>query len=179
MMLDENRLARYRPGERQSFDLSLMAKTESTDPAVRHQAAEKWPEAFNTRLPFLIARTADRLFAEAAQDLYEHGLTDHEYCAMALIRDDAPRSQIELAGLMEKPPATVVAVIDQLESKGLVQRERAPEDRRRSTVTMTAKGERLLDSADQAAEDVVARALPALSRQERRQLATILLKALD
>ena len=177
-MSDQNRLARYRPGQEQSFDFSHMAKTERSDPPIRRQAAERWPRAFDTRLPFLIARTADRLFAEAAQDLHEHGLTDHEYCAMALIRDDAPNSQLELAGLMEKPPATVVAVIDQLETKGLVQRERAAEDRRRSTVTLTAKGENLLDSADQAAEDVVARALPALSRKERRQLATILLKAL-
>lgn len=139
--------------------------------------ADAWPSAFRARLPFVIARTSETLFAQAAADFESLALTDREYCALALLRDDAPGSQIELARLMDKTPAVVVAVVDQLEARGLMQRQRSAEDRRISQVLLTPAGEKLLTEADRRAEKVIENALPGLTVAERRTLLRLLLKS--
>ena len=54
------------------------------------------------------------------------GIDGREYTALAILATDQPKSQQELARLMGKPPPIMVAVVDELERKGLAVREIAP-----------------------------------------------------
>jgi DNA-binding MarR family transcriptional regulator len=67
---------------------------------------------------------------------------------------DAPPSQLELAGLCGLLPAQVVPVLDELERRGLVARQRSEEDRRRSVVRLTPAGEESLAKADELAGSI-------------------------
>ncbi len=57
---------------------------------------------------------------------------------------------------------TVVGLVDRLEERGLVQRERAPEDRRQVRLAITRRGDQLLRRLSLAHRDELARSAPAL-----------------
>ena len=70
-----------------------------------------------------------------------------------------------------------MGLLNELESEGLIERRRSPEDRRRHTVVLTAEGRERLARAEfvlAAAEDIV---LAALTTKQRDQLYELLAKA--
>ena len=70
--------------------------------------------------------------ARAEDPLAAMGLSGRQYTVLAVLSADAPPSQLELAGLCGLLPAQIVPVIDELERRGLVARQRSETDRRRS-----------------------------------------------
>ena len=133
------------------------------------------PAAFQSRLALLLVRTGDRV-AVTGQDLLEQraGITGRDYTALAVISEDAPSSQQELARLMGKAPALCVGMLDDLEAAGLVARGRDPKDRRRSVVTLTPKGEQKLREADEIAEELERQVIAGLTSEERELLLSLL-----
>ena len=71
-----------------------------------------------------------------------------------MLGTDAPPSQLDLAGLCGLLPAQVVPVLDELERRGLVARQRSEQDRRRSVVRLTPAGEETLAKADELARSI-------------------------
>lgn len=71
-------------------------------------------------------------------------------------------SQQEMAELCGLDPSSLVPVLDGMERRGLLQRQRNPKDRRVQWVQRTREGDRLF-----------ARALPRAQRAEARQLAEL------
>lgn len=133
------------------------------------------PAAFQSRLALLLVRTGDRV-AVVGQELLEQraGITGRDYTALAVISEDAPSSQQELARLMGKAPAMCVGMLDDLEAAGLVARGRDPKDRRRSIVTLTTKGETKLREADEIAAELEAQVIAGLTGEERELLISLL-----
>ena len=76
-------------------------------------------------------------------------------------------------------PSTMVSLIDELESAGLAKRRPHPTDRRAREVTITPKGRRLLERARRMASEVEDEVLRGLSASERRELLSLLRRALD
>ena len=72
----------------------------------------------------------------------------------------------------------MVSLIDQLETAGLAKRRPRPTDRRAREVVITPKGRRLLERSRQMASQVEDEVLSGLSAAERRQLLTLLQRAL-
>jgi len=107
-----------------------------------------------------------------------HGLTLSEVRAlMALARgDDEAVTAGALAREADLNPATVTALLDSLEERGIATRRRAEDDRRRVVVSLTEHGRAVLDEAtarwqarlDEALADVSADELRAAARVLRR-----------
>ncbi|MEH3054017.1 MAG: MarR family transcriptional regulator [Patulibacter minatonensis] len=134
------------------------------------------PTAFHDRLALLLVRTGDRIAVRGSERLEAAlGIDGADYTALAVISQDAPRSQQELAQLLCKAPAMCVGLLDALEASGLVARERDPKDRRRSIVTLTAAGREVLAKADAIAAEVEAEAIEGLTDAERDRLLAVLL----
>jgi DNA-binding PadR family transcriptional regulator len=74
---------------------------------------------------------------------------------------------------------TMVSLIDQLESAGLAKRRTHPKDRRAREVSITPKGRQMLERARGLATRVEEDVLRGLSAAERRQLLTLLRRALS
>src|SRR4051794_7598976 len=96
------------------------------------------------RPALLLSRVGNVITAIADEKLASVGLAGRDYAVLAILATDAPDSQHELAGLMGKAPGLIVAAIDSLEDRGLVERVRDREDRRRSRVELTKAGQKAL-----------------------------------
>jgi DNA-binding MarR family transcriptional regulator len=74
-------------------------------------------------------------------------------------------------------PSAMVTLLDELERAGLAQRRRRPGDRRAWEIAITPKGRRTLERARRFVEQVEDEVLGGLSPVERRQLLTLLRRA--
>ena len=63
-------------------------------------------------------------------------------------------------------PATVVGILDRLESKGLVQRTRSTEDRRVVEIDLTAQGRVVVGQAPEVAQGMLVKGLESLSKEK-------------
>jgi len=136
------------------------------------------PRGDETRLGLLLSKVGAVLIDQADEALAPAGVDGRDYGILSIIATDNPSSQLELAQLMGKAPALVVGAIDELESRGLVERTRDPADRRRSRVRLTAAGERALERADEIAGELVAEMLSGLNADGIEQLRGLLMRGM-
>ncbi len=68
-------------------------------------------------------------------------------------------------------PSTVVGILDRLEEKGLIRRDRDREDRRLVSVTATAEGMRVASESPSPLQKTLAEALEALPQEEQAAIA--------
>lgn len=122
----------------------------------------------------LLARVgahAEDRFAERAGEL---GLTPPDVVLLRMIACDPGRSQRSLAAELGVVPSRVVALIDNLDARGLVDRRRSPKDRRHHALHLTEKArallKRLRDVAYAHEDDICA----ALDMGERQRLTELL-----
>jgi DNA-binding MarR family transcriptional regulator len=106
------------------------------------------PRGFAERPALLLHKLGTQILMRAEDPLAAIGLSGRQYVLLAVLGSDAPASQLELAELCGLLPAQVVPVLDEMESRGLVERTRSETDRRRSVVRVTAAGRKLLVKAD-------------------------------
>ena len=114
------------------------------------------PRGTLSRSALLLVKLGNELMASAEDPLAAIGLSGRQYIVLAVLSEDAPPSQQELAGLCDLLPAQIVPVIDELERRGMVARQRSETDRRRSVVTLTKAGTRALQQADALGDRLVA-----------------------
>jgi DNA-binding MarR family transcriptional regulator len=86
------------------------------------------------------------------------------------IRDNAGENQRQLASHLGVLPSRLVLLLDELEAKGLVMRQRSPQDRRSQQLQLTKKGARLLEKVEGIAAAHEADLGSALTESERETL---------
>lgn len=91
-------------------------------------------------------------------------------CLLALVERDA-RPAVEIARRIHVSPSTLVGVLDRLEAKGLVRRQRNTEDRREVFVTATRAGRTLAAKTPFPLQYSLSRVLHQLTAGERNDLA--------
>ncbi|HEU5065279.1 MAG TPA: MarR family transcriptional regulator [Gaiellaceae bacterium] len=115
----------------------------------------------------------------AAELLGSVGLTTALFALLNVINAREGAIQQELGSVLGIDRSTMVSLIDQLESAGLARRRPSATDRRAREIVITAKGRRLLKQARRMISQVEDDVLGGLSAGERRQLLTLLRRALD
>ena len=86
------------------------------------------------------ARITRRLMTLEAPLLEKHGVTMWEYAVLLRLRTAAAETQLELAQRIGYDKTRLIALLDALKRRGLVQRERAAGDGRARTVKLTREG---------------------------------------
>jgi DNA-binding MarR family transcriptional regulator len=114
-----------------------------------------YPRGITDRPALLLVMLANDIMARAEDPLAALGLSGRQYTVLAVLGSDAPPSQLELAGLCGLLPAQIVSVVDELQRRELVARDRSETDRRRSVVTLTTAGREMLEQADQLCHSVL------------------------
>ncbi|GAA2486130.1 MarR family winged helix-turn-helix transcriptional regulator [Winogradskya humida] len=92
---------------------------------------------------------------------------------------EGPVNQQTLIDLLGVDPSAVVTVLNELEGRGLVSRQRDPADRRRHIVVMTADGTRTLHAVEEVLDKTDDDLFAALTPRERDQLERLLTKVAD
>ena len=125
-------------------------------------------------LSFLLARANALSLAAGNAALSKHGLRVRSYSVLALAAGSARPSQRELAELLRLDPSQVVALVDELQARGLVVREPDPVDRRANVVVATDLGRSVHAEAATAARAAEAALHHDLSDADRRRLTELL-----
>jgi DNA-binding MarR family transcriptional regulator len=143
----------------------------ATSPSADTEVAE-----FAGQLFFRLWRASHTRIAEALESV---GLTPALFGLLNVIGAREGAIQQEIASAMGIDPSTMVSLIDELESAGLAKRRPHSTDRRAREVAITPKGRRLLVRARRMAMQVEDEVLRGLTAAERRELLTLLRRALS
>ena len=130
---------------------------------------------FAGQLFFRLWRVSHERTAEALASV---GLTPPLFALLNVLGARKGAIQQELGQAMGIDPSTMVSLVDQLESAGLAKRRTHPKDRRAREVSITSKGRQALERARGLAAGVEDEVLLGLSAAERRQLVTLMRRAL-
>jgi len=117
------------------------------------------------------------LSAKMEAALAPFGLRTGAFSTLALISANPGCSQNQLAKALGMDKSAVVAIIDDLEARGLASRMRGTQDRRRHELTLTAAGEALTERMYGVVSQVGLPIRKALSKREFEQLLSLLDRA--
>lgn len=97
-------------------------------------------------------RTYDRLRAVEDELFAEYQLTAQQYNALRILRGEHPEpiATLEIAARLISLAPDITRLLDKLETRGLVVRERPAENRRQVLIRITEEGLKLLASLDDA-----------------------------
>lgn len=123
---------------------------------------------------FLLARANAQSLAAAHAALAGHGLRVRSYTVLALAVAEARLSQRDIAEYLRLDPSQVVALVDELQDRGLVAREPDPNDRRAKVVVATPAGRRLHADAAASAHAAERDILSVLGADEQAALRHLL-----
>ena len=126
----------------------------------------------STQIPhlgYLLKRVQSRFFELSAAALAPFGISGREAAVLRAIDSQRPLSQGEIARTMNVDRTTMVALIDDLQDKGLVERRQDPDDRRKNVVELTDPGRDILRRAAAAGAQAERAFLSPLSAGEAEQ----------
>jgi DNA-binding MarR family transcriptional regulator len=123
---------------------------------------------------FLLAQVGAHAAAKFAERLRDVDLVPAHAGILRILAATPAITQQALAMALGTLPSRLVAMVDDLESKGLVERQSDDNDRRRYALRLTQKGTVMLQSVGKIAREHQQSVLAALSEGERRQLAAFL-----
>jgi DNA-binding MarR family transcriptional regulator len=123
-----------------------------------------------------LLRTADLVRRAIAAVIEAKGITPQQFNVLRILRGAGPDGlpTLEIAERMVEQTPGITRLLDRLEAKKLVGRERCPTDRRQVTCRITAEGLALLKTLDVPVADAEKAALSALSPHQLKQLITLL-----
>ena len=121
-------------------------------------------------------RTYDRLRAFEDQLFAQHDLTAQQYNALRLLRHDHPEPirTLDLAARLVSRAPDITRLLDKLEQRSLIARDRPADNRRVVRVGITAAGIELLDKLREPVRECHRRQLGHLARKELKALVTLL-----
>ena len=121
-------------------------------------------------------QTTDRVRREIAERLAPFEVTPQQYNVLRILRGAGPDglATLEIAERMVEDAPGITRLLDRLETKNLVSRERAPTDRRQLICRISRRGLQLLADVDRKAresEDVLG---GVLTEQDLKRLVELL-----
>jgi DNA-binding MarR family transcriptional regulator len=151
--------------------MSLMLPSSGDDASAQaDQSALLDLVGYNIRRAYLVIQA---LFD---QEMEKHDLRQAEFSVLSVVRGNPGINQRALADALAVAPPNLATLLDRLEARGLVARQRSTEDKRVQHVELTTQGARLYGRALKAAAAADAGALQHLSGAERDQLKGLLRK---
>jgi MarR family 2-MHQ and catechol resistance regulon transcriptional repressor len=123
-----------------------------------------------------LMRASNQLSVRAHRHLQEDNLTHSQFAVLEALYHLGPLCQSDLGLKILKSNANLTTVVDSLEKKALVIRDRPTTDRRRVMVVLTAAGEKLVARIFPRHAEVIEREFSVLSNEEQHQLVKLLKK---
>lgn len=122
----------------------------------------------------MFARITAQLIVAEKPILAAHDLSMWEYIALSELGRQPAQSQLALAKAIGYDKTRLIALLDAMEQRGLLQRTPDPTDRRARIVRLTTAGERLLKATRSEIRKMETRFLRPIQRDQRELLLTTL-----
>ena len=133
-----------------------------------------FPPSMRDRVPFLLYRAAEQSHSLANDMLARIELNARQVGILTLVTEREPMTQKALGDMLRIDRTTMVTLIDDLERKGLVVRQRHPRDRRAFLVWPTEPGRTAKTEAVAILDEQQHCFLAPLTAAERQQLGALL-----
>lgn len=109
----------------------------------------------------------------------ETNLTAPQILALAMIAQNGPMTLADIAAAIHLSSSTMVGIIDRLEAKGFLVRERSVKDRRQVFINITAEGKKAAKKAPTPLHDVLITKLSNLSGSQQKNIVKTLEQLVD
>jgi DNA-binding MarR family transcriptional regulator len=119
------------------------------------------------RLGYLLKHVLAQLTEAQTKALAPHGVNGRDLAVLSAIAASEPLSQLEVAARLRVDRTSIGDLLDGLEERGLVERRRSPEDRRRNVVVLTPLGESTFEAAERIRREVESEFLAPLPSADR------------
>jgi DNA-binding MarR family transcriptional regulator len=126
------------------------------------------------RLGYLLKHAHLRYAHLTSAELAPLGIAPLEWAALNCLDEQHGLSQREVAHLLGIDRTRMVALVDQLQAKGWVQRRPHADDRRKNVVSLTRKGRALMQRGARVIDECERRFLAALNESDAEQLKSAL-----
>lgn len=113
------------------------------------------------------------------QLISKYGITTPQLLCLQHMLEQGPMTTGMLAEAVSLSPATVTGILDRMERRGLVTRERRPEDKRRVLVAITDAGRGAAEAAPSYLAERLTHALEHLPEADRREIQRVILYLAD
>jgi MarR family transcriptional regulator, organic hydroperoxide resistance regulator len=123
-----------------------------------------------------LLRTADLIRRTVGRVLEPHDITPQQYNVLRILRGAGEQGlpTLEIADRMIEQAPGVTRLLDRLEVKGLVRRQRCAQDRRQVLCWLTPAGLELVERLDEPVDSADAEAVAMLTPEEQEKLLRML-----
>ena len=124
----------------------------------------------------LLRRSQQRAVDLFAEEVGEDGPTPRQFAVLISVHQNPGVSQTDLVRMTGIDRSTLTEILRRLGRRGLIRRERQPEDRRTNALLLTASGQTAMEEAMEAVERAQQRILAPIPAAERRAAMRVLEK---
>jgi DNA-binding MarR family transcriptional regulator len=123
-----------------------------------------------------LIRTADLVRRVVGRVLEPYDITVQQYNVLRILRGAGEQGlpTLEIGLRMVEHAPGVTRLLDRLETKGLVRRQRCPEDRRQVLCWLTPAGAELVEKLDEPVDSADAEAVAMLGPEDQERLLRLL-----
>jgi DNA-binding MarR family transcriptional regulator len=132
-----------------------------------------------TSVGYLMRRGAALMRDELERSFARNGFTFAQWATLMMMREQTALTPRELCRMLHHDSGAFTRLLDQLEERGLLRRERSAADRRVVRLHLTAAGRRLVDSLLPTVVERLNHALEEFTPTEVATLTRLLLRLID
>jgi DNA-binding MarR family transcriptional regulator len=140
---------------------------------------EQLPSALTVWPAFMLRALANRVTVICDRLVDEWGVTLRQFGLLSLISTRPGQSQQAIGSQLAIDRTTIVALVDQLEALGFLERRRRQDDRRIYGLHLTSKGRRSLPAMERVVAGLHDEFLAPLDDRERAQLSDLMTRLLQ
>ncbi len=134
------------------------------------------PRELVASTPFLLARLGVAVKVRAMKEFEQAGFSIYHHSVLALLDEGARETQATIADALQLDRSQLVGLLDTLEERGLIERRRDLNDRRRHLVSLTPAGKKQLAQFRTIVKAIEDEFLAPLDEKTRADLHEILLR---
>ena len=148
--------------------------TRSTPISPSSPVLPRLPQELVASATFLLKRLGFSVKDRTMKAYEQTGLHPYHHGILTVLGERSSETQGAIADALGYDRGQLVGLLDELEERGLVERRRDPNDRRRHIVRITADGEKMLHRLRALAAEIEDEFLSPLSDEERANLQALL-----
>ena len=133
-----------------------------------HKGSKKEITALNTYIK--LVRAVESLNQRLYPHLTKHSLTESQFAVLEALYHLGPLNQRELSTKLLRSPGNITMVIDNLEKRKFVKRERGELDRRHYIIHLTSEGKEFISKIFPEHLESIMKELGVLSDDEQHEL---------